>query len=242
VPAKRSLKIDGSTPAGEPITAYCDHKKLPPAARLELFRKVCSAVQHAHQKGILHRDLKPSNVLVEEVDGAAVPKVIDFGLAKALGAKLADKTLHTALDARVGTLVYSAPEQAAGRVHEVDTRADIYSLGALLYELLAGMPPFTEEELRHVGDEAMRREIIEKDPSKPSVKLSSANALPSIAANRRLDPSRLRRMLRGDLDWIVMMALEKEPKRRYESASQFADDVEKYLRCEPVKAARPSRG
>ena len=146
----------------EPITGYCDRKKMSTNDRLELFRLVCSTVQHAHQKGIIHRDIKPSNVLVEEIDGKSVPKVIDFGLAKALAGKLTDKTLISESGKTVGTLIYSSPEQAAGRTYVIDTRTDIYSLGVLLYELLAGEPPFTEEHLKEVGDDAMKREIIEE--------------------------------------------------------------------------------
>jgi serine/threonine protein kinase/WD40 repeat protein len=241
----------GSSPSGKPyfvmefvkgeaITAYCDRKKLTPNDRLNLFRLVCSAVQHAHQKGIIHRDIKPSNVLVEEVDGQPVPKVIDFGLAKALAGKLTDKTLVSETGKTVGTLIYSSPEQAAGRPYEIDTRTDVYSLGVLMYELLAGVPPFTEEELKQVGDAAMRREIIEKEPSKPSTKLSSSNALPTIAANRQLDPTKLTRLVRGELDWIAMRALEKDPNRRYETANEFSDEIERYLNHEPVKAGKPN--
>ncbi len=227
---------------GEPITAYCDRKRLIPNDRLNLFRLVCSAVQHAHQKGIIHRDIKPSNVLVEDVDGQPVPKVIDFGLAKALGGKLTDKTLMSEIGKTVGTLIYASPEQAAGRQYDIDTRTDVYSLGVLMYELLAGVPPFTEEELKHIGDDAMRREIIDidKKPSIPSTKLSSSNALPSIAANRQLEPAKLTSLVRGDLDWIAMRALEKEPSRRYETPGQFSDDIERYLQHEPVKAGKPS--
>ncbi len=195
---------------GVPITQYCDEKKLTPQERLNLFIPVCNAVQHAHQKGIIHRDLKPSNVLVEVVDGKPVPKVIDFGLAKALGHKLTDKTLYTALDTRIGTLEYSAPEQAAGRSFDVDTRSDIYSLGVMLYELLTGAPPFTHAELLKIGEEEMRRVIREDEPTKPSKKLSSSGELPAIAANRHLEPNKLTRLVQGDLDWIVMKCLEKE--------------------------------
>ncbi len=170
---------------GEPITTYCDRERLSLKDRLQLLRQVCSAVQHAHQKGIIHRDIKPSNVLVEQIDGNAVPKVIDFGLAKALAGYLTDKTLITETGKTVGTLIYASPEQAAGRQYDIDTRTDVYGLGVLMYELLAGVPPFTEEKLKEVGDEAMRREIIETEPSKPSTNLSSSHAMPIIAANRR---------------------------------------------------------
>src|SRR5216684_3929972 len=176
---------------GVPVTQYCDEKKLTPQERLLLFIPVCNAVQHAHQKGILHRDLKPGNVLVEVIDGKPVPKVIDFGLAKALGQKLTDKTLYTTLEMRIGTLEYSAPEQAAGRSLDVDTRSDIYSLGVVLYELLTGAPPFTHEELLKIGEEEMRRVIREVEPTKPSKKLSSSGQLPAIAAKRSLEPHKL---------------------------------------------------
>jgi serine/threonine protein kinase len=225
---------------GVSITQYCDDKKLTPQERLNLFIPVCNAVQHAHQKGIIHRDLKPSNVLVEVIDGKPVPEVIDFGLAKALGHKLTDKTLHTALDTRVGTLEYSAPEQAAGRSFDVDTRSDIYSLGVLLYELLTGAPPFTHEELLKIGDEEMRRVIREVEPTTPSKKLSSSGELPAIAAKRHLEPNKLTRMVQGDLDWIVMKCLEKENARRYETANQLGQELQRFLADEPVQARPPS--
>ena len=225
---------------GVPITQYCDDKKLTPQERLNLFIPVCNAVQHAHQKGIIHRDLKPSNVLVEVVDGKPVPKVIDFGLAKALGQKLTDKTLHTALEMRVGTLEYSAPEQAAGRSFDVDTRSDIYSLGVLLYELLTGAPPFTHEELLKIGEEEMRRVIRDVEPTTPSKKLSSSGELPAIAAKRHLEPGKLTRMVQGDLDWIVMKCLEKENGRRYETANQLGEELQRFLCDEPVLAGPPS--
>jgi serine/threonine protein kinase len=225
---------------GVPITQYCDEKKLTPQERLILYIPVCNAVQHAHQKGIIHRDLKPSNVLVEVVDGKPVPKVIDFGLAKALGQKLTDQTLYTALDTRVGTLEYSAPEQATGRSFDVDTRSDIYSLGVLLYELLTGAPPFTHEELLKVGEEEMRRVIREEEPTKPSKKLSSSGELPAIAARRQLEPSKLTRFVRGDLDWIVMKCLEKERDRRYKNANDIGEELQRFLANEPVLAGPPS--
>jgi serine/threonine protein kinase len=225
---------------GVPITEYCDDKKLTPQDRLNLFIPVCNAVQHAHQKGIIHRDLKPSNVLVEVVDGKPVPKVIDFGLAKALGHKLTDKTVYTALDTRVGTLEYSAPEQAAGRTFDIDTRSDIYSLGVLLYELLTGATPFTHADLLRVGEEEMRRVIREDEPTKPSKKLSSSGELPAIAACRSLEPNSLSRMVQGDLDWIVMKCLEKENSRRYETANQLGQGIQRFLADEPVQAGPPS--
>ncbi len=242
----------GSTPSGRPffvmdfvkglsITDYCDDRKLLLNERLGLFCQVCDAVQHAHQKGILHRDIKPSNVLVELVNGRAVPKVIDFGLAKAMNYKLTDKTLVSEFGKTVGTLIYSSPEQAAGKVYQVDTRTDIYSLGALLYEMLAGSPPFTAEEVHAAGDEAMKRMIRDKDPPTPSTKLSSSQTLATIAANRHLEPARLAKQVRGELDWIVMKALDKEPDRRYKTATSFAEDLQRYLHHEPITAGKPSR-
>ena len=225
---------------GVPITQYCDDKKLTLQDRLNLFIPVCNAVQHAHQKGIIHRDLKPSNVLVEMVDGKPVTKVIDFGLAKALGRKLTDKSLFTSVDTRVGTLEYSAPEQAAGRSFDVDTRSDIYSLGVMLYELLTGAPPFTHDELLKIGEEEMRRVIREQEPTKPSKKLSGSGELPAIAANRHLEPNKLTRLVRGDLDWIVMKCLEKEQARRYETANQLGQELQRFLADEPVQARPPS--
>ncbi len=225
---------------GVPIAQYCDEKKLTPQERLNLFIPVCNAVQHAHQKGIIHRDIKPSNVLVEVVDGKPVPKVIDFGLAKALGQKLTDMTRPPTLETHIGTLEYSAPEQAAGRSFDVDTRSDIYSLGVLLYELLTGAPPFTREELLKVGEEEMRRVIREDEPAKPSKRLSSSGELPAIAANRQLDPSKLTRFVQNDLDWIVMKCLEKEQARRYETANQLGQELQRFLAGEPVQAGPPS--
>src|SRR5262245_60563245 len=225
---------------GTPITPYCDEHKLTPRQRLELFVPVCQAVQHAHQKGVIHRDLKPSNVLVADYDGRPVPKVIDFGVAKAAGQPLTDKTLVTGLGAVVGTLEYMSPEQAGFNQLDVDTRSDVYSLGVLLYELLAGSPPFSRRELEKAGVLEMLRVIREREPSKPSTKLSTAEGLPTLAANRGTEPAKLRRLVRGELDWIVMRALEKDRGRRYETASGFAMDVQRYLADEPVLACPPS--
>jgi serine/threonine protein kinase/tetratricopeptide (TPR) repeat protein len=225
---------------GVPITRFCDEHYLTPRQRLELFIPVCQAIQHAHQKGIIHRDLKPSNVLVALYDEKPVPKVIDFGVAKAAGQPLTEETLHTGFGAVVGTVEYMSPEQASFNQLDVDTRSDVYALGVLLYELLAGSPPFSRKDLEKAGVLEMLRLIREQEPSKPSVKLSTAEGLPSLAANRGTEPARLTRLLRGELDWIVMKALEKDRNRRYETANGFAMDVQHYLADEPVLAGPPS--
>jgi eukaryotic-like serine/threonine-protein kinase len=226
--------------SGEPITEYCDRRRLWVRARLELFVSVCQAVQHAHQKGIIHRDLKPGNVLVTEVDGRPTPKVIDFGVAKATEFKLTDQSLADT-GAIVGTPTYMSPEQADPSSMDIDTRTDIYALGVILYELLAGSPPLDAKEFKRGAILEMLRMVREVDPPRPSTKVSTADALPSIAASRDIGPAQLKRALQGDLDWIVMKALEKDRTRRYETANGFAADVLRHLAFEPVQAAPPSR-
>lgn len=226
---------------GVPITDYCDAHRLTPRQRLELFIPVCQAIQHAHQKGIIHRDLKPSNVLVALYDEKPVPKVIDFGVAKAIGPHHNEGSLHTGFGDVVGTVEYMSPEQATLNQLDVDTRSDIYSLGILLYELLAGSPPFSSKELKKASLLEVLRVIREQEPSKPSTKLSTAEGLPTLAANRGTEPKRLTALVRGELDWIVMKALEKDRNRRYETADRFAVDLQSYLSNQPVLACPPSR-
>ncbi|MGO8836575.1 MAG: serine/threonine protein kinase [Limisphaerales bacterium] len=226
---------------GIPITDYCDRGQLSTADRLQLFIKVCHAVQHAHQKGIIHRDLKPNNVLVTLHDGEPVPKVIDFGIAKALGQKLTEKTLFTAFQHMIGTPAYMSPEQAELSGLDIDTRADIYSLGVLLYELLTGETPFDTETWRQAALDEIRRIIRETEPLKPSTRLQTlGDKLAGVAKRRQTEPMVLKRMVRGDLDWIVMKALEKDRRRRYETPDAFAGDVARHLSNEPVLASSPS--
>jgi eukaryotic-like serine/threonine-protein kinase len=227
---------------GVPITKYCDEQHLTPQQRLQLFVPVCQAVQHAHQKGIIHRDLKPSNVLVALYDGKPAAKVIDFGVAKATGPKLTDRTLFTELGQVVGTLEYMSPEQAELDQLDIDTRSDIYSLGVLLYELLTGTTPLNRKRLKETALLDVLRTIREEEPPKPSTRLSSTEELPSIAANRGLEPRKLSGLLRGELDWIVMKCLEKDRARRYETANGLAMDLQRYLHDEPVAAGPPGVG
>jgi serine/threonine protein kinase/tetratricopeptide (TPR) repeat protein len=225
---------------GVPITTYCDDHRLTCKERLNLFVPVCQAIQHAHQKGIIHRDLKPSNVMICLYDGVPVPKVIDFGVAKAAGPRLTDKTLFTELGQVVGTLEYMSPEQAELNQLDVDTRSDIYSLGVLLYELLTGTTPLERKRFQAVAFLEVLRLIREEEPQTPSTRLSTTEALPSIAANRGLEPKKLSGLVRGDLDWIAMKCLEKNRNRRYETANSLVEDLQRYLSNEPVLAYPPS--
>lgn len=226
---------------GIPITDYCDQKNLPTRERLQLFMKVCQAVQHAHQKAVIHRDLKPNNVLVTEHDGEPVPKVIDFGVAKALGQKLTEKTLFTGFHQMLGTPAYMSPEQAALSGLDIDTRADIYSLGVLLYELLTGVTPFDTETFRKAALDEIRQMIRDTEPPKPSTRLQTlGEKITDVAKHRHTEPASLSRLIRGDLDWIVMRCLEKDRKRRYETANALAQDLERHLNVEPIVARPPS--
>jgi eukaryotic-like serine/threonine-protein kinase len=225
---------------GVPITKYCDQEKLTVHERLKLFVPVCAAVQHAHQKGIIHRDIKPSNILVALYDGKPVPKVIDFGVAKAVNQTFTDQSIYTGIKTIVGTLEYMAPEQAELNNLDIDTRADIYALGVTLYELLVGTVPFSRKDFEAAILPEMLRMIREVEPPKPSTKLSNSDSLPSVAATRKMEPRKLTKMLSGDLDWIIMKCLEKERARRYATANALALDLEHYLADEPVSAGPPS--
>ena len=225
---------------GVPITRYCDEHHLTPRERLGLFVPVCQAVQHAHHKGVIHRDMKPSNVMVCIYDGKPVPKVIDFGVAKATGAKLTERTCFTEFGAIVGTFEYMSPEQAELDQLDIDTRCDIYSLGVLLYELLTGTTPLERKRMKQVAILELLRLVREEEAPRPSVRLSTTEGLPSIAANRGTEPKRLSGVMRGELDWIVMKCLEKDRNRRYETANAFAADVLHYLHGEAVLACPPS--
>jgi serine/threonine protein kinase len=227
---------------GVPITEYCDANKLTPRQRLELFVPVCQAIQHAHQKGIIHRDIKPSNVLVTMYDDKPVPKVIDFGVAKAIEQRLTEKSVYTQFGMLVGTFEYMSPEQAEMNAFGVDTRSDIYALGVLLYELMTGTTPLERAKLREAAFSEIVRRIKEEEPQKPSVRLSTSGTLAKVAAARKTEPAKLSRLMRGELDWVVMRCLEKDRSRRYDTASALSKDVARYLKDEPVEARPPSMG
>jgi serine/threonine protein kinase/tetratricopeptide (TPR) repeat protein len=228
---------------GIPITEYCDQNQLPVRERLELFVHVCQAVQHAHQKGIIHRDIKPSNVMVTLHDGTPTPKIIDFGVAKALGQQLTDKTLYTGFAQLIGTPMYMSPEQAALSGLDVDTRSDIYSLGVLLYELMTGTTPFDKERFSKAGYDEMRRIIREEEPPKPSTRISTlGQGATTVSTQRKCDSKRLSQLFRGELDWVVMKCLEKDRNRRYETANSLGADIRHYLCDEPVLACPPAMG
>ncbi len=227
---------------GDPITEYCDQKRLPVRERLELFQQVCRAIEHAHQKGIIHRDIKPSNVLVTIADDKPLVKVIDFGIAKATSGELTNKTLFTEFRQLLGTPLYMSPEQAESSGVDIDTRTDVYSLGVLLYEVLTGRTPLDPKKLNSAAYGELQRMIVEDEPSKPSVMVTSSLAaeISEVAKRRGIEPSRLGQMLRGDLDWIVLKAIDKDRSRRYSTASHFAADIERFLQDEAVEATPPS--
>ncbi|HEV8336677.1 MAG TPA: tetratricopeptide repeat protein [Candidatus Polarisedimenticolia bacterium] len=228
---------------GERITAYCDRERLSTRDRLELFMRVCEGVQHAHQKGVIHRDLKPSNVLVAIQDGKPIPKIIDFGVAKATGERLTERTMFTERGVLIGTPEYMSPEQADLGGPDTDTRTDVYALGVLLYRLLVGALPFDPQDLRQAGFDEILRRIREVDPPRPSTRISSmGEASTEAAKSRRTEPGKLASQLRGDLDWITMKALEKDRRRRYGSPSEMAADISRHLRDEPILAGPPGAG
>ncbi len=225
---------------GIPITRYCDELRLSTRQRLELFVPVCLAIQHAHQKGIIHRDLKPSNVLVAEYDGVAVPKIIDFGVAKALNQQLTCKTLFTQFGQIVGTMEYMSPEQSRVNQLDIDTRSDIYSLGVLLYELITGTTPIQSQQLKDLSWDELARLIREEDAPAPSQRLSTIERIQLVAQQRNTEPSQLNGFVKGELDWIVLKALDKQRSRRYQNATELADDVKRFLQGDEVLACPPS--
>ncbi len=228
--------------SGVPITEFCDQRNLDTTSRLKLFTSVCRAVQHAHQKGVIHRDLKPSNVLVTLHDDTAVAKVIDFGVSKAVGQNLTDKTIYTHFMAMVGTPLYMSPEQAGMSGLDIDTRSDIYSLGVLLYELVTGDTPLDRERIKSVGYDELRRIIREEEPPRPSTRLTTmGERISAVCMHRHIEPGKLTGLVRGDLDWIVMKAIEKDRSRRYATANALAEDLERFFRGEPIEARPPSQ-
>ena len=226
---------------GVPIAKFCDEQRLSIHERLRLFLPVCEAIQHAHQKGVIHRDVKPGNILVARYDDQPVPKIIDFGVAKATGLRLTDRTLFTEFGALIGTFEYMSPEQAEFNQLDIDTRSDIYSLGVVLYELLTGTTPLARDAIRQAALDEVLRRIREEEPPWPSTRLTWVGAPASVSAQRKIEPIRLIRLLRGDLDCIVMKALEKDRTRRYETANEFAADIGRYLKDELVVARPPSK-